>query len=73
MFEDALGTRTRSGGGERLDDLDVYVQLVKLADALSLMSQRCWSLSSATGMAAASLAVRKLASAIYLAQLAGDD
>ncbi len=54
---------------ERIDDLQAYARLLRLVEELEQIATRCWSISSAAAVLAASRLVRVLASALYHASL----
>ena len=68
----SLGEEGREDQGPlspRLSDLDAYRVLVRLGQTTHHLSARSWSTAAATALAAASQALRRLASALYRANI----
>lgn len=55
---------------ERLDDLQVYRELLGTAGSLQEQSLRCWTPTAGRAYAAASITLRLVASALFRASLA---
>ena len=53
----------------RLSDLDVYRLLIVLAERTGRLSTRCWSTAAATALQASSTVLRRLAAALYRANI----
>lgn len=53
----------------RLSDPDAYRLLIRLGHTTQNLAPRCWSTAAATALAAASHALRALASALYRANI----
>ena len=53
----------------RLSDPDAYRLLIRLGQTTQNLAPRCWSTAAATALAAASHALRALASALYRANI----